>query len=70
MIKVLQYETLDMLYFSNGHKTIEFAASQHEKKKSSSMSIIYINRLFIKFEEIKICNAESVRQKILKWRTR
>ena len=32
--------TVLMVSFSNGHKTIEFAASQHAKK-SSSMSIIF-----------------------------
>ena len=41
------WNTLFMLYFGNGHKTIKFAASQHEKKKSSSMSLTHINRLFL-----------------------
>ena len=63
MINFLEYETLDMLYFINGHKTIEFAASQHEKKKSSSMSIIYINRLLMKFRQMKIHDAESLGRK-------
>ena len=46
--------TVLIVSFSNGHKTIEFAASQHAKK-SSSMSIIFSGFIeFLTFSILKI----------------